>query len=66
MAHYDGGHAPVDSSTWSQNSASHRDGEPVPPPAPTVQTENGMQRTVTPDPYTSDNPHTVRNFGRSE
>jgi hypothetical protein len=54
----------VDSSGWKQPVASHKGGEPQPAPAPVEQTETGAQRTPTPDPYTSDNPHVRRNFGR--
>lgn len=63
MGHYDHGNS-VDSSSWKQPVASHRDGEPVPAPAPTQQTESGMERAYTPDPYTNDSGNTVRNFGR--
>jgi hypothetical protein len=62
---YDGGQGPVDSSGWKQPVASHKDGEVLAPPAPTQQTESGIERTPTPDPYTDDNPHVIRNFGRS-
>lgn len=65
MGTYDGGHAPVDSSAWKQSTATHKSGEPVPAPAPMQQTATGMQRTPTPDPYTSDNPDIVRNFSRN-
>jgi hypothetical protein len=52
----------VDSSAWKRPVASHKDGEPVPPPAPV--TSEG-ERLPTPDPYTPDNKNVVRNFGRS-
>lgn len=55
----------VDSSGWKQPVASHRNGEAQPAPAPTEMTEEGSRRTTTPDPYTADNPHVRRNFGRS-
>jgi len=58
---YDGGAGPVDSSQWKQPVASvTKDGEPVPPPAK----ESMGVRELTPDPYTDDNPHVRRNFGR--
>jgi hypothetical protein len=65
MGQYDGGQAPVDSSNWKQDAATHRNGEPVPAPAPMQQTSNGMERTPTPDPYKSANSNTVRNFSRN-
>jgi hypothetical protein len=65
MSTYSGAHANVDSSSWQQPVASHRDGEPVPAPAPMQQTASGTERVPTPDPYTSDNPNVVRNFGRN-
>jgi len=64
MGQYDGGQAPVDSSNWKQGAATHRNGEPVPEPAPMKQTPTGMKRAATPDPYTSVNSSTVRNFSR--
>jgi hypothetical protein len=60
MGRYDGGHAPVDSSSWDQPVSSIKDGEPHPEPA---RSRNG-QREVTPDPYTQDSPHVKRNFGK--
>lgn len=57
---YDGGMGPVDSSSWKQPVSSHKDGEEVPPPA---KQSLGV-REPTPDPYTDDNPHVRRNFGR--
>lgn len=65
MGTYDGGQAGVDSSTWNKSVASRKNGEPQPAPAPTKQTADGVQRDVTPDPYTTDNPHMKRNFGRT-
>lgn len=55
----------IDPSGWKQPVASHKDGEPQPAPAPVEQTEDGARRTPTPDPYTGNNPHVRRNFGRS-
>lgn len=65
MGTYDGGTAPVDSSAWKQGVATHKNGEPVPAPAPMKQTPGGMQRTPTPDPYDPDSRDVVRNFSRS-
>lgn len=61
MGQYDGGQAPVDSSNWKQPVSSIKNGEEHPEP---TKTRNG-QREVTPDPYTPDNPHVRRSFGRS-
>lgn len=65
MGTYDGGQGHVDSSGWKQPVAGFKDGEAQPAPAPQQQTEGGMKRTVTPDPYTDDNPDVMRNFGRN-
>jgi hypothetical protein len=65
MSSYGDAHTNVDSSSWQQPVASHRDGEPVPAPAPMQQTANGTERLPTPDPYTNNSGSTVRNFGRS-
>lgn len=61
MGRYDGGQAPVDSSSWKRPVSSIRDGEQHPEPA---ESRLG-QREVTPDPYTQDNSHVKRNFGRN-
>lgn len=50
----------TDSSAWRLTSSSQRDGEPRPEPAPTVQTENSMVCTPTPEPDSKD---IIRNFG---
>lgn len=65
MGGYDGGHGPVDSSQWNQQTSALKDGEVHPEPAPMEQTESGMKRAFTEDPYTDGNPAVVRNFGRS-
>lgn len=65
MGTYDGGQAPVDSSTWKQPT-SGKGGEVHPAPAPMVrdETTGTMKRAVTPDPYANGgNGHTLRNFG---
>lgn len=65
MGTYDGGQAPVDSSTWVRPSSS-KGGEPHPAPAPTRRSEEtGLtERAPTPDPYANGgNGHTLRNFG---
>lgn len=60
MGQYDGGMSPVDSSNWVQPVSSKKDGAEHPAPAPMKQTEKGMVRDVTPDPYGG----VARNFGR--
>lgn len=67
MGTYDGGHAPVDSSTWKQPSSS-KGGEPHPAPAPMERDEETglMKRATTPDPYANGgNGATLRSFGGS-
>jgi hypothetical protein len=64
MGTYDGGQASVDSSSWKLSNGTSKNGEKHPDPAPRMQTESGMKRAVTPDPYASDNGDTKRNFGR--
>lgn len=67
MGAYDGGHAPVDSSTWKQPT-SGRGGEPHPAPAPMQRNEETglMERAPTPDPYANGgNGATLRNFSRN-
>ena len=64
MGTYSGHSAGVDSSNWKLSSGTGKDGEEHPAPAPKVQTEGGMERAVTPDPYKSNNGATVRNFGK--
>lgn len=66
MGTYDGGQAPVDSSTW-RRPTSGKGGEAHPAPAPTQRNpETGLtERAVTPDPYANGgNGYTLRNFGR--
>lgn len=62
MLAYDGGQTWVDPSGWEQPVTSTRDGEEHPPPA---RWRNG-ERLPDPWPYTDDNPHVRRNFGRGE
>ena len=62
MSVYDNGQGSVDSTGWDQPVTSTKNGEHHPPPNPRVQTERGMERAPTPDPYTDDNPHVRRHF----
>lgn len=63
MGNYSGHNTGVDSSGWSLSTGTGKDGEEHPSPAPMVQTDNGMERAVTPDPYARDGAN--RNFGRN-
>lgn len=63
---YDGGQGSPDSSSWKRDVATHRNGEPVPAPAPMERGDDGlMKRAVTPDPYLDPDAPTLKNFGRS-
>lgn len=62
MSVYDNGQGHIDSSGWDQPVTMTKNGEEHPPPSPRVQTERGMERAVTPDHYTGDNPHVRRRF----
>ena len=64
MGNYSGHNTGVDSSGWSLSTGTGKDGEAHPAPAPVEQTDGGMERTSTPDPYANDNGSTLRNFGR--
>lgn len=65
MGTYGGGSGSVDSSGWDRPVATHKNGEPHPGAAPHQQTDRGMERTPTPDPYTDNNSDVKRSFGRS-
>lgn len=60
MGFYDGGQAKADGSGWDQPITSTKNGEQHPPPA---QWRDG-ERVPDPCPYTDDNEHVMRNFGR--
>lgn len=62
MAAYDNGQEWIDSSGWDHPVTNQKAGDQHPPPNPMVQTERGMERAVTPDPYTEDNPYVRRKF----